>query len=403
MNAVTYIGTGSSTNKNPLEAAKEASLQAKKQIRAKTPNLVIVFSTIHFAKHSLLEGIHAIFGEDTPILGCSGYCVINNSGVHKYGVVVMAIYSTKIKFGFGHTEEIFTDTARQAGEQFAHTALKSLGATTREIGLIFSDGLIEKGSDLLLGIKNVLGRSFPIIGASSADNLHFSQTYQYYNNEILNKSIVGAILSGEGSFGYGLKHGWQPLGRFHTVTSSSGNIIQTIEDKPAVEIYKDYLKKDINEIKSLLGQLSILYPLGIYLSEEEEYLLRNVLRINNDGSLICQGDVPERRQVRIMMGTKDSALMAATEAAQEAKEKLFNSNILGAIIFESISRVKLFGHKVNEEINTIKDVLGYNTPMIGVCTFGEQAPLKSLEYHGESHFHNETVAILTIGERGGLV
>jgi hypothetical protein len=398
----TYIGTGLSTHKDPFEAAKEACFQAKKQIQNKKPNLVIVFSSIHFAHPNLSEGVCSVFGEDTNILGCSGYGVISSSGMHKYGVAVMAIYSTKIKFGFDCIQEIYTDTARQAGEKFARTALKNLPDKSREIALIFSDGLIEKGSEILSGMKDVLGRSFPIIGASSADNLHFTKTYQYFNKEILNKSLVGTILSGEGSFGYGLKHGWQPLGRSHRVTKSLGNIIEKIDDQPAIEIYKDYLKKDIKEIKFLLTEISILYPLGIYLSDEEEYLLRNMIHINNDGSLICQGDVPEKSELRIMMGTKESALAAAKQAAHQAQDKLFNCRLVGAIIFESVSRVKLFGYKVSDEINTIKNVLGENTPLIGVCTFGEQAPLKSLEYHGESHFHNETVAILTIGERSGL-
>lgn len=168
---------------------------------------------------------------------------------------------------------------------------------------------------------------------------------------------------------------------------------------PAVEIYKNYFKKSVEEIKSLLMRISILYPLGIYLSDEEEYLLRNIIRIDPDGGLVCQGDIPEGSEIRIMMGTQESALQAAKQAAQEAKHAIKNSPLLGAIIFESASRIILLGHRVNEEINIIKNILGKDTPFIGVCTFGEQAPLRSLEYHGESHFHNETVAILTMGER----
>lgn len=146
-------------------------------------------------------------------------------------------------------------------------------------------------------------------------------------------------------------------------------------------------------------QISILYPLGIYLAGEEEYLLRNVLRIDTDGGIVCQGDIPEGSEIRIMMGTQESALSAAKQAAWEAKNALKEAHIQGAIIFESVSRINLLGYRVNEEINIIKSILGEDTPLIGVCTFGEQAPLRSLEYHGESHFHNETVAILTIGER----
>lgn len=403
MTPSTYIGVGFSTEKNPFEAAIIASSQAQAQITQKKPNLIIVFSSVHFQGKKLLEGIYYVFGKNVNILGCSGAGVITESGVYKYGLVLMAIHSQKIKFDFGLIHQINKDYPRESGEKFGRLALKNLGTSTREVCLIFSNGLIEKGSEMLMGIKEVLGRSFPIIGASSADNFHFYKTYQYFNKETLNNALVGTILSGEGVFGYGIKHGWQPLGRPHLVTKSSANTIKRIEDRPAVEIYKDYFKKNIDEIKSLLGQISILYPLGIYLSDEEEYLLRNVLRIDNDGGIVCQGDIPEGSQIRIMMGTKESALQATRQAAWEAKNAIKNTPVLGAIVFESVSRVKLLGYRINEEINIVKNILGEKVPFIGVCTFGEQAPLKSLEYHGESHFHNETIAILTIGERSVLL
>ena len=403
MALTTYIGIGFSTQKNPLEAAKIASFQAKKQIRQKKPNLVIVFTSVHFQGKNLLEGISYVFGGNVNIIGCTGSGIITESGLHKYGIAIMAIYSTKIKFGISLIKEVNKDSPQESGEKFAHSALKNLGAKSRGIGLILSDGLIEKGSELLWGIKNVLGRSFPIIGGSAADNLRFFKTYQYFNRETLNNALVGTILSGEGTFGYGLKHGWQPLGRFHTVTQSYGNIIKSIEDKPAIEIYKDYFKKSLEEIKSLIIQISILYPLGIYLSDEEEYLLRNIIRVDSNGGIVCQGDIPGGSQIRIMMGTKESALQATKQASWEAKNALKDTPVLGAIVFESVSRIKLLGHRINEEVDIIKNVLGNNTPFIGVCTYGEQAPLKSLEYRGESHFHNEAIAILTIGERRVVV
>lgn len=399
----TYIGTGFSTQKNPFEAARIACFQAEKQIHHLKPQLVIVFSSIHFQGKKLLEGIYYVFGEEINILGCTGSGIITESGVYKYGVVIMAIYSTKIKFGIGLTREISKTDPRESGAKFARSALKNLGTVTREMGLIFSDGLTENGSELLLGIKDVLGRSFPIVGASAADNLRFLKTYQYFNKETLNNALIGTILSGEGVFGYGLKHGWQPLGRPHVVTQSQGNVIKKIENKAAVEIYKDYFKKSGEEIQSSLTQISILYPLGIYLSDEEEYLLRNVIRIDSAGGIVCQGDVLKDSQIRIMMGTKESALQAAKQAAWEAKNAMEGTPILGAIVFESVSRVTLLGHRMNEEISIIRSILGEKTPIIGICTFGEQAPLKSLAYRGESRFHNETVAILTMGERRVLI
>ena len=395
----THIGTGFSTNDDPFEAARIASLDAQKGIHQQKPNIVLVFTTIHFQGKKLLEGIYYVFGKDASVLGCTGYGIINENGVAKYGVAVMAIHSSKIKFCTSIVAEVNKGNPRGSGEQFALSALRMLGTSAKEMSIIFSDGLIEKGSEMLLGIKETLGRSFPIFGASAADNMHFKKTYQYYNREVLNNGLVGTILSGDGVFGYGLRHGWHPLGRPHTVTQSSGNVIKEIDSEPAVNIYMNYFKKSLEEIKSALTRISILYPLGLYLAHEEEYLLRNVIRVNPEGNLVCQGDVPQESEIRIMMGTQESALQAARQAAIESMYAFKNTPLLGAIIFESVSRINLLGHRVNEEINIIKNVLGQDVPFIGVCTFGEQAPLRSLEYHGESHCHNETVAILTLGEK----
>ena len=46
-----------------------------------------------------------------------------------------------------------------------------------------------------------------------------------------------------------------------------------------------------------------------------------------------------------------------------------------------------------------KEAFGENTPLIGIYTYGEQAPLKSISYLGQTHFHNQSVGILAVGEQ----
>jgi len=399
----TIIGTGFSAKKDTYEASKDASLQARQQLVQRTPNLILVFTSTHFKNKKLLLGINSVFGDTVQIIGCTGFGVITDSGIHRYGVAIMAIQSTTISFVTDVVRDVKKTNARESGSRLARQLLKKLNNKTRESALIISDGLIERGSEVLFGLKELLGRSFPIVGGSSADNLRFDSTGQYFNKEVLNNAIVGTILSGEGNMGYGLKHGWQPIGRPRTVTQSSANVIKKIDDRPAVEIYETYFKKNRKEIESILAQVRILYPIGIYLSDEEEYLLRNPIRIDADGGLVCQGDISTGSQVRLMMGTKESALTAARQAAGEAKYGLKDHRMLCSIIFESASRITLLGYKANEEVAIIKKILGEDLPLIGVCTFSEQAPLKSIGYHGESHFHNETIAVLTLGEnRAGI-
>ncbi len=392
----TLIGIGISEKNDPFQAGCEAAKMATYQLHHKEALLGILFSSIHLADKKLLEGVHYAAG-NIPLIGCTGAAIIHSNKISKYGAGLMLISSSKIKCGCASSSGIESRSARSAGEEFAHKALKNLNIPHRDLALVFSDGLIEHGSDLLHGIKDVLGISFPIFGGSSADNLRFHQTFQFHNEELLSNNIVGAIFAGQNSFGIGLRHGWKPLGKPHTITEVKGNVIKKIENKPAVAIYEEYFGKSRKEIEKTLIRMSIYYPLGLYVPGESEYLLRNALRIDEDGGLVCQGDATENSEVRLMMGTKEWAVEAAVQAAQEAKTSLSGKTIKGAIIFESIARNKLLGRLTERELCRIKEILG-EVPILGICSYGEQAPLKSLTHYGETYFHNETVAILAIGE-----
>jgi len=395
----TLIGIGFSEKKDPYLAGSEAAQAALYQIHHRPISLCFLFSTIQFSHEKLLSGItYAVGG--TRLLGCSGANLIAADGLRRYGVGVMFISSEKLRCGIGAAVGCKTKGAQALGEEWARAAMQDLHAPERHQALIFPDGLIENGSDLLRGIMNVLGKSFPIMGASSADNFRFVRTYQYFGSNLLSDSVVGAVIGGGLSFGMGLRHGWKPLGKPHTITASVDNVVKTIDNKPAIAIYADYFGRPAGEIARALVRISTNYPLGLYMPGEREYVLRNALRVDEEGGLVCQGDAAAGTEVRLMMGTKSRALTAATEAAAEARDSLKNCAIRGALIFESISRSKLLGRLTGDEMSRIKDILG-DVPMLGISTYGEQAPLKSLEYHGSSHFHNETLAILAIGEPYG--
>jgi len=66
-------------------------------------------------------------------------------------------------------------------------------------------------------------------------------------------------------------------------------------------------------------------------------------------------------------------------------------------VFDSISRYILLGRQANKELEIIQAGLGKDTPLIGIYTYGEQAPLRAVNYLGRTYFHNQTIAILAMG------
>ena len=130
--------------------------------------------------------------------------------------------------------------------------------------------------------------------------------------------------------------------------------------------------------------------------------MRNIISIRDDGSLTCRGDVPVGSQVRLMIATKESCLAATEEATQEAKQafrlrtspKPESINLI--FVFNSVSRLYLLGRQITKELEIIKSHFP-DTPIIGLCTFGEQAPLKATDFAGKTYCHNQTIAIMAMG------
>jgi len=392
------IGIGLSNDKNSLRASRQATLLAKTQANREEIDFAIALNTINYDGVEVLKGIRQILGE-IKIIGCTAAGIITDRGIQRDCLAIAVIKSDNIKFGLGASEDINKKTEREAGCEVARQALDDLGNYHRHVFMMLSDGLIKNSSELIRGAQDALGKSFPLISGASSDDFTFTKTYQYYNNRVLTNGATAVLLGGVVTGGLGVRHGWKPLGRPRIATETKGNIIKTIDNEQAANIYKDYFGKDIKELHEIkLARMAVLYPLGIFVPGEEEYLLRNALDVQEDGSLVCQGEVPQGSEIRLMIGSKDSCLNAAREAAIVAKQSLRGKSPKLVIIFDSIARNKLLGRNATKEIDIIKDILGWNVPIIGFYTYGEGAPLKSLDYRGESYFHNETIAILTIAD-----
>mgnify|MGYP001359802751 FL=1 len=104
-----------------------------------------------------------------------------------------------------------------------------------------------------------------------------------------------------------------------------------------------------------------------------------------------------------MIGTKETCFTAAEQAVHEAKEALSVKagacpKIKFALVFDSISRYMLLGRDAEKEVEAVKRAVGPGVPVIGLYTYGEQGPLKSIDYHGKVYLHNQTISVLLVGE-----
>ncbi|HNX80719.1 MAG TPA: FIST N-terminal domain-containing protein [Candidatus Omnitrophota bacterium] len=391
------IGVGASTQRDYILAVKEAMQQARATIYNAKIDLTIVFTSSEFAHPNTLKTVKDIVG-DSALIGCSTGGVIAGNEVLHFGIAIALIcLPEKTHLVTADIDAVQARTALKAGEELGEKLVSGFSGLPRDFGLIFYDGLMAENWSFIAGLQEKLGISFPLIGAAASDNLQFAKTSVFHNERILQDAASGVLFGGRLISGYGIEHGWKPIGKPRTVTKSINNVVYEIDGVSATNVYEDYFACNLERLKKESRRISILYPIGISLPDEKEILLRNILSIENNGSLIFQGNVPEGSPIRLMIGTKESCLEATKKAAGSAQQRFLGTPCNLILVFDSMSRNALLGRDSKKEIKIIRDVFGPNVPLIGACTYGEQSPLESINYKGKTYLHNQTITILAIG------
>ena len=395
-------GVGRSSNPDAIIAGAEACKWALSQTGNKA-DLIIVFSTVAYDQKKMLEGVRSV-SKNIPLVGCSDSGEITGEGPVSKHVAVMAINSDTIDFtiGLGTGTGTGTGTDKDSYKAGVMAAKEVKKKAKRGISLftMLLDGLAENGAAAVRGVQEVFGKNFPIMGGSAGDDFLFKKTYEYYDNQVLTNSLVGIGLSGKFSFGVGVRHGWESIGLPMKVTKAKGGKLIEVNNRPALSIYEDYFGKKADElIKEPIARMAYTYPLGMSVEGSPELLIRDVVIANEKGEITCAAEIPQGSEIRLMLGDHGKAIQAAKDAAEGALSQLKGAKPKVIIVFDCMARNKLLGARIGEEIMAIQEVLGKDVPLIGFYTYGEQAPLGGvLGPECFSVFHNETMALMVLGE-----
>jgi hypothetical protein len=363
------VGIG--TDLDARKAGAEACMQALEGLSRHQANVLFVFGSISFDQDKLMEGVAETAG-GCLVIGCSTAGEISSEGYSaEKSVVVMAISSDQVKFWGGAGHHILWNP-KQAGEECANALeYSSHGYITS--ALFFLDILSGNGDLTLAGAFGLLGKNFPLFGCAAADDLFFYETYQYLDGKAYSGSVVGVGLSGEYKIAGVVKHGFLPIGIARKVTKSEGTTLFELDGKPAVSIYEDYFGEEhLKELhKGLLPSHTISYPLGIFLPESNNVMLRNPVFVDQRGAMTFTAAIPEGAEIRLMISDLERGLETAELAAKEVLLKLEGRKPKAVIVMSSVARKIMLGVHADEEIQIIQNIIGRDVPMVGLYSYAQ--------------------------------
>lgn len=355
------------------------------------PDLVLMFVSAKYDASAVVRGFHEVCGDGVRVAGCTSYAEIDQSGGKTESVTAMGL-----KFGDGLAATTLSaksenGDSRALGRTLA-TRAQSIGAS---LLLVFPDGLAVNGTQFLLGLQDVLGSSFPIVGGVAADLGDFKQTYQIHDRHVFSGGASVVVFTGRVNVVTAAKSGWIAVGATRKANRvENGNVCLEIDGRPALDLYEEYLGPRVSE----MPMVSAEFPIGMVggvpstqrLPDDSILLLRAIKGTDKERrAIMFGGDLPEGAEIRMTTATKGDVIAGADDAAARVLEAMPNASI--ALVFDCMARKVVLGPRYRDELKKTFERLG-NIPRIGFYTYGELSPVQGVTMH-----HDETFTIALLG------
>jgi len=228
---------------------------------------------------------------------------------------------------------------------------------------------------LLDSLSSGLQGGFLVGGIASAESLPVQIA-----DRATGKGLSGVVFSAGVKISTGLSQGCSLIGQKHRVTDCERNVIATIDDRPALEVFKEDIGEVLARNLNRVGGY-IFAALPIPGSDTGDYLVRNLIGIDSDQGLLAIGDVLTPG-MEIQFARRD-----AETARADLKQMIENlmarlpGTPRGGLYHSCLGRGRnLFGN-ASDEMKLVAELLG-DVPLAGFYANGEISHNRLYGYTG---------------------
>lgn len=353
------------------------------------PQLLLLFGARAALQDSDALATLRVRFPEARLVGCSTAGEICGTDVTDDTIVAAVVQFEHTQVRVAQLPLPSMDASSRVGEELAAT----LSADDLVHVLVISEGLQVNGSELLAGLRRRLPAHVLVTGGLAADGAHFENTCVCIDDGCVGHAVAAIGLYGNRlAVGHGSLGGWDAFGPERVITRSSGNVLYELDDAPALELYKSYLGKHASDLPSS----GLLFPLSVRASRGANGVVRTILGVNEaEGSLTFAGDVPQGSLAQLMKANVDRLVDGAQGAASASLDAMGSTPPDLAILISCVGRKLVLKQRVEEEVESVRDVLGEDAVLVGFYSYGEIAPFSGST---ACELHNQTMTITTLRE-----
>jgi small ligand-binding sensory domain FIST len=234
---------------------------------------------------------------------------------------------------------------------------------TPYFGIVHGDPRTAGLPDLVAGLS-ALSSSF-LVGGLSASRGEMWQVA----GEVSQGGLSGALFSPDIKVVTGLSQGCTPIGPRRLVTEAESNVVKTIDERPAVEVFiEDIGELLARDLRRIGGYVYVAFPIAE--SDTGDYLVRNLTGIDTDKGWLGVGhSVVAGDRIQFCRRDHDAAVKDLKRMLADVKRRSDSAPRAG-LYYACVARgPNLFGSE-SEELRLIRDELG-EFPLVGFFANGE--------------------------------
>jgi small ligand-binding sensory domain FIST len=232
-----------------------------------------------------------------------------------------------------------------------------------QLGLIHGDPRSHRLPAILESLSEASGL-YLVGGLASSRG-----SYALAADNVAEGGISGVMFAGAVDVATGLSQGCSPIGPAHTITECDGNIVMMIDQRPALDVFKEEIGEVLaRNLNRAAGYIFAALP--VKTSDTGDYLVRNLVGIDPNKGWIAIGDVVSKGDpILFTRRDKPSAETDLDRMLSRLKQRIAKP-IRGGIYVSCLSRgVNLFGPDA-AETRRINAQLG-DFPLVGFIANGE--------------------------------
>ncbi len=318
------------------------------------------------------------------VIGCTTLTNANNFEAGTLLLCLSVFTADDCRFSAAVTGSLLEDLESEIGAA-AMKAKAELGEPAQMALALFP--MFGVGGEIMLSVLDEALSGVPIFGtvACDHDTSEYSNTYTIYNGECFRDRLSFFLIAGtvKPRFVVAATSEQNLRKQQAVITSSEGCLIKEINNLTA----RDYFKS-IGMVagKGIEGMSSV--PFVVDYGDGSQPVARAIFGLNEDGSALCGGYMPEGSTLYIGRMDEEDILLTAENSTEEL---LKTDKLNGILLFPCLGRNMVLAIDPLAEIDLVKKKIGDQVPWHLAYSAGECCPVY-FDKSGQlvNRFHNFT-------------